>query len=664
LHIPEGYLSPQTYGAAYLAMLPIWALAGRRARRALSDRRAPLIAICAAFSFVVMMFNIPIPGGSTGHATGGALIAIVLGPWAAVLVLSAVLAVQALLFQDGGITALGANCFSMAFVMPFVSYAVYRLLAIGAPTRSTRRVIAAGAAGYVGLNAAALITAIMFGIQPLIAHAPDGRPLYCPYGLGIAVPVMAGEHLLLFGFVEAGITALAVAHLSAAEPELFSGAAARGRGLRRLVWVVGALALLTPLGLWLPAKLGATGAWGEWGPQEIGRRIGFVPQQLGRLADLWKAPLPDYAPQSWAGKPLTYQGLAYLLSALLGAGACGGVFWLAGGWLAKRRRGETARPAVSPEPERPDRQDGTTRLPVWLSQPVQVRSTVGRRRVDFIDRALRGSARFVSDTVLTERVARRPGFLQSLDARTKLLTFLGLLVAASFLRHLPSLWLLGAIVAATAALSKIGTRVLFHRVWWLLPATFMIVALPAALNLVTPGDPLVVLYRSHRGPLSELSITRQGLAVAALVVTRISVGVLLAVTLALTTRWQELLRAAHTPVTAPFVFILSMSYRYLFVLLRSFEDMHLALRARTISPRAVSEQRRWVGSRIGALFLESRRLSEQIYEAMRARGHRGEPKALIGARFRVGEAAWVAGTLAVTGFSFLVDRVWAAHLPW
>ncbi len=434
--------------------------------------------------------------------------------------------------------------------------------------------------------------------------------------------------------------------------------------MRRLAWVVGALALLTPLGLWLPAKLGATGAWGEWGPQEIGRRIGFVPQQLGRLADLWKAPLPDYAPQSWGGKPLTYQSLAYFLSALLGAAACGSAFWLAGGWLARRHRAEGAPLAISPELERPNRRDGMARLPAWLSQPVQVKPTVGQRRIDFIDRAVRESARFVSDTVLAEEVARRPGFLQSLDARTKLLTFVGLLVAASFLRHLPSLWLLGAVVGTAATLSGVGGRVLLNRVWWLLPATFMIVALPAALNLITPGDPLVILYRSHHGPLAELSITRQGLAAAALVVTRISVGVLLAVTLALTTRWQELLRAAHTPVTAPFVFILSMSYRYLFVLLRSFEDMHLALRARTISPRAVSEQRRWVGGRIGALFLESRRLSEQVYEAMRARGHRGEPKALIGARFRAGEAAWVAGALAVVGFSLLVDRVWVAHLPW
>lgn len=222
MHIPEGYLGPQTYGAAYAAMLPIWLAAGRVVQRALSARKVPLLAIGAAFSFLVMMFNLPIPGGSTGHATGGALIAIILGPWAAVLAVSVVLAVQAFIFQDGGITALGANCFNMAFVLPFSSYAVYRLSALNSGVLSRRRVIAAGLAGYVGLNISALTTAIMFGLQPLLARGPDGRPLYCPYGLNVAVPVMALEHLLVFGWIEAIVTALAVAHLARIEPDLLA----------------------------------------------------------------------------------------------------------------------------------------------------------------------------------------------------------------------------------------------------------------------------------------------------------------------------------------------------------------------------------------------------------------------------------------------------------
>ncbi len=231
MHIPEGYLGPQTWGASYAVMLPIWIIAGRKLRRALDARLVPLLAIGAAFCFVVMMFNVPIPGGSSGHATGAPLIAILLGPWAAVLAVSIVLAVQAFLFGDGGITALGANCLNMAVVMPFISYAVYRLLSARSSARSARRVFAAGLAGYVGLNAAAIATAIMFGIQPIIASTPDGRSLYSPFGLSVAVPVMAAEHLLVFGFVEAAVTAIAVAYLARTEPDLLIGRRTAAEGV-------------------------------------------------------------------------------------------------------------------------------------------------------------------------------------------------------------------------------------------------------------------------------------------------------------------------------------------------------------------------------------------------------------------------------------------------
>jgi cobalt/nickel transport system permease protein len=226
MHIPEGYLGPQTYGAAYAVMVPFWIIAGRKLRRTLSARRVPLLAVGAALSFVVMMFNVPIPGGSPGHATGAPLIAILLGPWAAVLAVSVVLAVQAVLFGDGGITALGANCFNMAVAMPFVSYWVYRAVSVGARAQSPRRIVAAALGAYLGLNVAAVTTAFMFGIQPAIASGPDGRALYCPFGLGLAVPVMAAEHLLIFGFVEAAVTALAIAYLARTEPDLVAPARA------------------------------------------------------------------------------------------------------------------------------------------------------------------------------------------------------------------------------------------------------------------------------------------------------------------------------------------------------------------------------------------------------------------------------------------------------
>ena len=220
MHIPDGYLAPVTCGVFYAVMLPIWTVASKIVKKTLKARQMPMLAIGAAFSFVIMMFNVPIPGGSTGHAVGGVLVAILLGPWAACIAITVALVIQALLFGDGGITAIGANCFNMAFVLPFVGYYVYRLISAGSQIGSNRRVIAAGIAAYLGINIAALCAGIEFGLQPLFHHTASGQALYCPYGLNVAVPAMLGEHMLVFGWVEVIITALVVKYLQKQSPEL------------------------------------------------------------------------------------------------------------------------------------------------------------------------------------------------------------------------------------------------------------------------------------------------------------------------------------------------------------------------------------------------------------------------------------------------------------
>lgn len=209
MHIPDGYLGPPTYLASYALCVPLWGLAARKVKTRLASRRVPLLAISAAFSFVVMMFNIPLPGATTGHAVGGVLIAIAVGPWGAALAISIALAIQALFFGDGGVTAIAANCLNIAFVMPFTGYFVCRWIAGWFPS-AKGQAIAAGIAGWVGLTAAAFVTALMFGIQPLLHSASDGRALYAPYPLSVTVPVMVLEHLLLFGLVEGLLTGLVV----------------------------------------------------------------------------------------------------------------------------------------------------------------------------------------------------------------------------------------------------------------------------------------------------------------------------------------------------------------------------------------------------------------------------------------------------------------------
>ncbi|NJD63364.1 MAG: cobalt transporter CbiM [Deltaproteobacteria bacterium] len=212
MHIPDGYLGPPTYLAGYAACIPLWGIAARKLKAGLDARRAPLLAISAAFSFLVMMFNIPLPGGSTGHAIGGVLVAIAVGPWGALLSVSIAVVIQALLFGDGGITAIGANCFNMAFLMPFSGYYAYRGLCRVFPSVKGNAV-AAGIGGWLGLNAAALSTAVMFGIQPLLHTGADGRALYAPYPLSVAVPAMMLQHLTIFGLAEALVTGLVVHHL-------------------------------------------------------------------------------------------------------------------------------------------------------------------------------------------------------------------------------------------------------------------------------------------------------------------------------------------------------------------------------------------------------------------------------------------------------------------
>jgi len=201
-------------------MLPVWGLASKIVKKTLNAKQVPLLAIAAAFSFVIMMFNVPIPGGTTGHAVGAVLAGILLGPWAGCIAISVALAVQALLFGDGGITALGANCFNMAFVEVFAGYYIYRIISGSSAITSGRRVVAAGIAGYAGLNIAALTAAIMFGIQPLLHKTAQGQSLYCPYGLNVAIPAMLGEHMLVFGFVEAVVTVLVVKYLQKQDPDL------------------------------------------------------------------------------------------------------------------------------------------------------------------------------------------------------------------------------------------------------------------------------------------------------------------------------------------------------------------------------------------------------------------------------------------------------------
>jgi cobalt/nickel transport system permease protein len=204
MHIPDGYLSPQTYLPLLGVFIATAVVAVKKVEKKIEKKTVPYLGMASAFSFLIMMFNIPIPGGSTGHAVGGAVISLLFGPWVAFITVSVALIIQALVFGDGGITAIGANCINMALVLPFTAWVVFKLIA-GRNSSVSRQYTASFLAGYIGLNITAFVTAIEFGIQPLIASGPDGNPLYCPYPLKVALPVMMVEHLF-FGIAEGLVT--------------------------------------------------------------------------------------------------------------------------------------------------------------------------------------------------------------------------------------------------------------------------------------------------------------------------------------------------------------------------------------------------------------------------------------------------------------------------
>lgn len=227
MHIPDGYLSPATCAAFYAASAPFWYVALDRVKKALHTRLIPRLSLFAAFSFVIMMFNLPLPGGTTGHAVGIGLAAVVLGPWAAMLAVSVAIVVQALFFGDGGITAIGANCFNMAIAGALVAYGVYRLIAGRSALTSSRRVAAAGIAGYCAVNVSALLAALEFGIQPLLYRDASGAPLYCPYPLSVAIPAMMIGHLTIAGVAEAFVSAGVVAFLQKSDATILAATAPR-----------------------------------------------------------------------------------------------------------------------------------------------------------------------------------------------------------------------------------------------------------------------------------------------------------------------------------------------------------------------------------------------------------------------------------------------------
>ena len=302
MHIPDNYLSPASCAVLAVAAAPVVGLSITKVKAQLKENKelAPMLGIAASLSFLLMMFNVPIPGGTTAHAVGGVLLSILIGPYAASLALSVALFLQALLFGDGGIIALGANIFNMAIAMPFVGYAVYHFF-----RKQNHETAGVLVGSYVGINVAAFLTAIELGIQPIIA-TQGGEPLYNPYGLAVTIPAMMVTHLTIAGAVEVFFTYVIYRFVKQVAPqELYTPTSVNTTYfVKKIRYVLLALVVLSPLGL-----LAEGTAFGEWSADELAEMMPNVPAGIENGFS-FEALFSDYT------IPGTNIAVGYILSAI------------------------------------------------------------------------------------------------------------------------------------------------------------------------------------------------------------------------------------------------------------------------------------------------------------------------------------------------------------
>ena len=277
LHIPDGFLSFTVSIICWVLSAITISIAVSRSNKSLGERQIPLMGVMAAFIFAAQMINFPVAGGTSGHLLGGALAAITLGPWAGMLVMTAVIAVQALLLQDGGLLVMGANILNMGLITAAIGYGLYRGVSTGS---RTLKLTVAGIAAWLSVMAGALFTSLQLWLSSTSQ-------------LQVVIPAMLGVHALI-GAGEALITVAALTFILQTRPDLLGSNSESARGSRG--WVVAgvlialAVVLLSPLASADPDGL-----------ERVAQDIGF----LGAGQSAPYAILPDYTVPFLGETPLS-----------------------------------------------------------------------------------------------------------------------------------------------------------------------------------------------------------------------------------------------------------------------------------------------------------------------------------------------------------------------
>jgi cobalt/nickel transport system permease protein len=570
VHIPDGMLDTRTVGVTWVAAVPALGIAVRKVRQRMSDGRLVLMAVLAGLVFALQMLNFPVAGGTSGHFAGGALAAILLGPWAAMLVLASVLIVQAFIFSDGGVTALGANILNMAVVAPLVGWFVYSL-AIRISDSRISRTFGAFAAAWCSTVAAALGAAVMIWLSGAAAFAP-------------VVGAMAFWHVFI-GIGEGLVTTGLVAYILAVRPDLMSADSEvlRPRGLALSLGLLAAAA----------AGLSFLASSSPDGLESVAEHLGF----LGRSTQATNGPLAGYVVPGIAN-----EALAGVLAGLAGAAVTGAL-------LYALLRGVSGRKAAGHAPQERMLAHSHASAGVHAHEHAhddEIHDHVHHHTSDEHEHGHGSGA---------ARIAAQASTLHRLDPRAKivaaLIVVLGVVLAPP-MRPL-EFALLAALLIAAATIGRLPLL-------WVLKRSAVVLPVAGTIALFAP------LARAG----SSFSVgglvgawSGDGWVIAWAIVSKAWLSVLVTVVLSGTTPTPQLIRGLEAlKVPDVFITLFSFVYRYVDVFRTQVHSMRVALESRA---PAMGRLRRWrlYGNLGGSLFVRAYDRGERIHAAMLSRGFDG-----------------------------------------